>query len=329
MTYSARLDPRGLRSNRIARVLITAGLFLTPACIPGWSPGRADGEGSSSPSVTAGTLPVVDVPAPWFWDEISGQRVGGRAHRFELESPGRTAGMSAWYFLAYVLGDSRLSAYEHTSPGTLGSGSVIARSQNVAWHVAVSLLGLSDGVARPGEIPDWALARTGNSNGRSAGLLFALAYLDVLTPGALAGDVRVAATGAIASDGRITRVRLVEAKLAAALLIGADVVFAPTFPAGSGDVTVIGPPNGRPSTNQTVGDLLDTDGYENAGRLAATQPGSVALVPVHDIRQALSWLCGRTQRPATCELARKAASASVADARPPTSTPAAPTSGPA
>ena len=327
MTHRARFDPQATWTNRITGMLVVAGLLLTPSSATGRTPDRADGEGSSSPSARpALTAAVVDVPAPWFWDEMSGQRVGARANRFELDDPGRAAGMSVWFSLAYVPGGDRLNTYEHTSPSTLGPDSVIAQSQNVAWHVAMTLLGRRDGVARPGEIPDWAIARTGNNDGRSAGLLFALAYIDLLTPGALAGDLRIAATGAIASGGRITPVRFVDAKLAAARLTNPDVVFAPSFPAGSGHA-VVGSSDSPQTPGQGVGEWLDTAAYEAAGRLAATAPGVVALVPVDDVRQALAWLCGRTQRPATCDLAHDAAAEPIADARPQPSAPAAPARG--
>jgi hypothetical protein len=190
------------------------------------------------------------------------------------------------------------------------------------------LLGRTSGVARPGELPEWAVVRTGNNDGRSAGLLFALAYLDLLSEGALAGDLVVAATGAIASDGRVTPVRRVDVKLAAARLTRPDVVFAPAFPPGSGEVTDVGPQGGPSATGRTVGDQLNTAGYEAAGRRAAAEPGPVALVAVDDIRQALAWLCGRTQRPGTCELAREAADVAAADVRPEPAAPVAPAHGP-
>ena len=72
---------------------------------------------------------------------------------------------------------------------------------------------------------------------------------------------------------------------------------------------------GPRTADRTIGDWLNTAGYEHAGRIAATHPDTLALVPIHDIRQALSWLCGRTQRPATCTLADTAAATPLADIR--------------
>ena len=267
-------------------------------------------------SHVAATGPVVDVPAPFFWDRQLHLRVGAKAYRFELDDPRRSADMSTWYHLAFVADGDRLQVYENNSPSNQGPDSAIAKSQNVAWHVATTLLGRTSGVARPGEIPDWARPRTDNVNGTSGGLLYALADLDLLTPDPLAGELRVAATGAILGDGIITPVRHVDAKLAAARVAHPNVFFAPSIPAGAGPVTTVVDHQGRRTADRTIGDWLNTAGYEDAGRIAATHPDTLALVPVHDIRQALSWLCGRTQRSATCTVADNAAATPLPIARP-------------
>ncbi len=141
-------------------------------------------------------------------------------------------------------------------------------------------------------------------DGPSAGLLYALADLDLLTPGRLAGSLRVAATGALGSDGVVTSVRMVDAKLAVARLARSDVFFAPAVPAGEVGVTVASH-QGRPAAHGAIGDWLNTVGYELAGRAASAHAGEIALVPVDDVRQALAWLCGRTQQPETCAVAQR------------------------
>ena len=264
----------------------------------------------------ASTDPVVDAPAPLFWDRQRNRRVGARAYRFELDDPHHGPDDSVWYHLSYVVDGDRLQVFEHNSPTTHGPDSAIAKSQNIAWHVATTLLDQTTSIAPPAEMPDWARPRTDNVNGPSGGLLYALADLDLLTPGPLAGELRVAATGAIFSDGVITAVGHVDAKLAAARLAHPDVFFAPTIPPGSGPITTVAYHQGPRTADRTIGDWLNTAGYEHAGRIAATHPDTLALVPIHDIRQALSWLCGRTQRPATCTLANTAAATPLPIARP-------------
>jgi len=251
----------------------------------------------------------LDVPAPIFWDSQTGQRAGGRADRFELND-GRARGLSTWYRLSYVLGSHRLQMRDHSPATTTDTDADIAKSAHVAWRVAASILGS----AGPGHLPGWARPRTAADEGTSAGLLFALADIDLLTAGPLAGRLRVAATGSIGSDGSVTAVRMVDAKLAAARLAAVDVVFAPDFPPGDGPVTHVPSHIGEATLERTVGDWLATAGYEVAGRAAATRTGLV-LVQVDDVRQALAWLCGRTDLPATCALARAAATVPLSVAR--------------
>ena len=258
--------------------------------------------------------PVTDVPSPRFWDAETHQRAGGEADRFELDDAPNARGLSAWYHLSYVVPSDRLQVREHNPATTLGLDTTIGRSENVAWHVADIVLGTSEGLTRPGELPLWARPRTGGSDGPSAGLLFTLADLDLLTPGDLAGHLVVAATGAIGSDGSITAVRMVDAKLAAARLVHPDVVFAPDFPDGSGAITAIASHQGQPTQSRPIGDWLNTSGYEAAGRTATRH--STALVPVDDVRQALAWLCGRTGGAVVCGIVHAADSVSLQVARP-------------
>ncbi len=226
---------------------------------------------------------VVDVPAPLFWDAQAQQRIGGDADRFELDDAHRSAAMSAYYHLSYVVGGDRIQVHDHNASTSTGVESDIAKSENVAWHVAGALLGGPGGVARAAEIPAWARPRTGGADGTSAGIVFALADIDLLTPGRLAADLRVAGTGSIGSDGTVTAVRGVDAKLAAARLAHADVMFAPDFPAGTGPVTTVISHLGRDDPDRRIGDWLDTAGYEDAGRRAAgnrdASPSSRSTTP--------------------------------------------------
>jgi hypothetical protein len=187
----------------------------------------------------------------------------------------------------------------------------MAASERVAWGVAASL---AASVPGRDDVPPWARPRTGGAAGTSAGLLFALADLDVLTPGRLAGGLRVAATGSIGADGSVTSVRMMEAKLTAAALAGADVVFAADFPAGAAPFTAVESHVGVPAGDRTIGDWLATDAYEAAGR-AAARSGRRALVAVDDVRQAVAWLCGRTNEAATCAVSHTAAAVPLATVR--------------
>jgi len=270
--------------------------------------------GAVRPVLPAAIEPVTDVPAPLFWDVEAGRPVGANAHRFEPDALGRASGLSAWYYLAYLPGGQRLRVYEHNPPTPRGANSVMANSQDVAWRAANGLAGTV--LESSDTIPDWARPRTGNNDGSSAGLLFALADLDLLTPGLLAATVRVAATGAIWSDGAVTAVRMVDAKLAAARVAGVDVFFAPALSADMPATTRVLSHLGSPARDRAIGDWLNMAAYERAGQAASLRPGSLAVVEVDDVRQALAWLCGRTGGRETCAVAHEAAGMPLLAARP-------------
>ncbi len=68
---------------------------------------------------------------------------------------------------------------------------------------------------------------SGSVGGPSAGLVFALAVLDQLTPGELTGGAQVAVTGSISPDGRVGSVGGVLQKTAAVRDLGAEVFIIP------------------------------------------------------------------------------------------------------
>jgi len=69
---------------------------------------------------------------------------------------------------------------------------------------------------------------SGDVGGPSAGLAFALAVLDVLTPGELTGGLDVAVTGTIDAEGNVGDVGGVRQKIAAAIEDGYDVFLVPS-----------------------------------------------------------------------------------------------------
>lgn len=68
---------------------------------------------------------------------------------------------------------------------------------------------------------------TEDIDGASAGLFFALAICDELTPGELVGDLKVAGTGTIDEDGRVGEIRGVDMKVKAAQAAGAAFFLCP------------------------------------------------------------------------------------------------------
>jgi hypothetical protein len=255
---------------------------------------------------TAGThfRPVVDVPSPGFWDNEDVVARGGQAARIELDDAELHEGMSTWYRLAYVDGGTRLQVFEHSAVATVGPESDMMHSESVAWRLANDVVEPENRSTASDDLPLWAHVRTGNTDGPSAGLMMALAYVDLLTPGALVGDLRVAGTGGISPNGFAFSVKGIDVKVATAMLTRPDVIFVTGAPKLVENVTIIVSLEERiPVDGHTVAEWLNAAGYEQAGRVAAGNPGTVSVVVVHDLRQALAWLCGRTDGASVCALA--------------------------
>ncbi len=257
---------------------------------------------------TAGThiRPVVDVPSPGFWDSEDAVGRGGQAVRVELDDAELYDGMSAWYWLAYLNGGTRLQVFEHFPVATVGPESDMMRIEDYAWRLANDMVEPQNRSTASDHLPPWAHVRTGATDGPSAGLMFALAYIDLLTPGALVGDLRVAGTGGIRPDGLAFPVKGIDVKVATAMLTRPDVIFVTKPPKSVENVTTVQSQKERiPADGYTVGEWLNVAGYEQAGRVEAGHPGTIPVVVVHDLRQALAWLCGRTDGASVCAVAHR------------------------
>jgi hypothetical protein len=256
-----------------------------------------------------GTGPVVDVPVSGAAAE---SHSGGQATRIELDDADLTATLSSWYRLAYLQGGAHLRVFEHYPAAIAQPDADMLGSEKVAWRLANTVVGRRGDLTEADPLPRWAQFRTGHDTGGSGGLMFALAYLDVLTPGALVGALRVAGTGGIGRDGAVFPVSNVEVKVDAAMLTRPDVVFTTRPPKQVDHVTIVDAQSSRhPTAGYTVGEWFNVTGYEDAGRLAASDPGTAAVVVVHDLRQALAWLCGRTELATVCAIAYRSATTPV------------------
>ena len=259
--------------------------------------------------------PVADEPAPYFWDSQSGRRAGAEAGRFELDDPATRP-------------PCRPGTTSRTSPAASGSGSTtrafrprrgpdsaIAKSQNVAWHVATTLLDGSRAPARAGEIPDWARPRTAQLDGPRLGcstpLPISTSSRPVVWPAAC-GWPPPARSAPMVSSRACGWSRPSWLRPAwPARMCSSRPWFPPVRSASPWPRT-----KARPAAHGAIGDWLNTAGYELAGRAASAHAGEIALVQVDDVRQALAWLCGRTQQPETCAVAHAAAAVPFAAARP-------------
>ena len=263
----------------------------------------------SATAAAGSNVPAIDVEAPLFWGTAGQVRSGGQASRIELDDADLSATLSVWYRLAYIDGGNRLRVFDHYPPAISDPDPDMMGSEQVAWRLATTVVGLSGGTSASDQLPHWARFRTGTDTGGSGGLMFTLAYIDVLTPGALVGNLRVTGSGGIGPDGVVFPVSNLEVKVAAAMLTRPDVIFTTRPPKQTEHVTAVeSQPTRSPTRDFTVGEWLNVVGYQQAGRIAANQPGTVAVVVVHDLRQVLAWLCGRTQSTIACATARGSAS---------------------
>ena len=176
---------------------------------------------------------------PGFWDSEDAVRRGGQAARIEFDDAELHDGMSTWYRLAYLDGGTRLQVFEHSPIATVGPESDMMRIETFAWRLANEVVDPENRSTASEQLPSWARVRTGNTDGPSAGLIMALAYIDLLTPGALVGDMRVAGTGGIRPDGLAFPVKGIDVKVATATLTRPAVIFVTRPPKSVENVTIV------------------------------------------------------------------------------------------
>ena len=86
---------------------------------------------------------------------------------------------------------------------------------------------VAEDVLEPIRFPLAVDIETRNVNGASAGLMFALAIIDQLTPGGITHGRRIAGTGTIDLEGRVGPIEGVELKQVAARRAGATIFLVP------------------------------------------------------------------------------------------------------
>lgn len=160
--------------------------------------GRVIGNSAANGKLTAGDRLLA----------IDGREVGTAAQVVDLvaaNSPGRLVQVrferpgSAPQDVAIMLGAG-------TQPGRGYLGIGVTERPDVSFDITISLPGVG---------------------GPSAGLMFALAIVDKLTPGALAGNTFVAGTGEITTDGRVGPIGGIPFKMIRAREVGASVFLVP------------------------------------------------------------------------------------------------------
>jgi hypothetical protein len=207
------------------------------------------------------------------------------------------------------------SRFRRSTSAPAGSGSAsLRKSENVAWHVATTLLGRTKGMARPGELPDWARPRTGNSDGHSAGLIFRprrSRHPHAGPPrrwpaGCRYRRHRLRRCGHDGAHDRREARRRHGCRCQRLLRARASAPLEPD--------TVVRSHLGPAAPNRTIGDWLNTAAYEAAGRAAkagrAGARGRRRHSPSRRVAVRPHW------RPFTCALSEQAATVPLGVARP-------------
>lgn len=126
-------------------------------------------------------------------------------------------------------------AVQAVTPGAKATVVVVRRGERLTVRVATiaskddaSKSALQVTVGEGYEFPvDVNLQIPGNIGGPSAGMMFAMAIYDTLTPGSLTGDSDIAGTGEIDDKGDVGAIGGIQQKLVAAQAAGAKLFLAP------------------------------------------------------------------------------------------------------
>ncbi len=134
---------------------------------------------------------------------------------------------------------------------------------------------------------------TAPGGGPSGGIAYTIAYLDVVSDGAFTGDLRVAATGRLGTQGYVDPVNAIDEKTAAAHLAGVDVLFAASTP-GDDQVDLygarsVGERHRARHTGATLADERRLDEYRAWG---ARRPDAMDIVHVRHVADVAAYLCG-------------------------------------
>lgn len=283
------MHARSLASLTLAATLIAAGPWVKDTIAP--TPDElAPTVGLDLQRSRANDETATGRPSP---DRVS-DLVGGIAARLHVD--GRTPVPGELYMLMAKPGSDKLArVYDETvyTPSTDRERPDMGHSNAVASELA------SEVVGHPLEERELTQAPRG---GPSAGVAYALAYLNIDSVGAHTGDLSVAATGELLASGDLVSIRGIDEKLTAALLAGADVLFTPSVPdpdlVEEHSARIVGDDDRSRPENSPNG-----RGWDQHRVWGATAPeGALDIVIVRHLGEVAAYLCG-TGSQASCDAA--------------------------
>lgn len=158
---------------------------------------------------------------------------------------------------------------------------------------------------------------TAAGGGRSGGLTYTIAYLNILSGGAFTGELTVAATGALGDHGYVQPITAIDEKTAAARLADADVLFTPSAPTidtiDTHATRLVGELFRARDTGATLAAEREWDNYRSWG--ANRRDGGIDIVAVRHIGDVAAYLCG-TGSAYACSISNRLADATVATSVP-------------
>jgi hypothetical protein len=249
---------------------------------------NAAGSTESAAHQTANPTPPIPVthsstdrgPTP----DATAEYTGGIAARLHTTDSTPSPG-NVFILMATPGSDSPAQLYDHT-PYTHDNGTAAdAHGSNIDAAAAAEAITSADI-----DLLDFTTAPGG---GPSAGITYTIAYLNVISNGAFTGNIRIAATGRLATNGYVRPINAINEKTAAANLADADVLFTPSTPDAQHLNTYsarhVGELFRARNTGTTLADERNLDSYHTWG---ATRPDGLDIVGIRHIADVAAYLCG-------------------------------------
>ncbi|MBG7605628.1 MAG: hypothetical protein IZT58_13535 [Actinobacteria bacterium] len=212
--------------------------------------------------------------------------VGGIAARVHSDDGERIPG-DLFLLMALAGSDTDARLYDHTPylldsdqthPETIESNQQAVRTIEAITDTDLQMVNFT---SAPG-------------GGPSAGITYAIAYLNIISDGAFTGDLVVAATGSLEPHGYVHPINAINEKTAAARLAGADVLFTPSFPAAEllavHGTRIVGELSRARNTGSTLTNERQWDNYHRWGM---NRPNNeMDIVGIRHIGDVATYLCG-------------------------------------
>jgi hypothetical protein len=269
----------GTRSfwTRLAGMAVFSTLVVSSATLP------ADAAAPAADAVES--APTFSRHVASFPDEIAAH-VGGAAARLRVNGDAAVPG-DLFVLFASDGSDDHARLYDQTPYALVSSH--VHPEMRASMENAAAVVGEIVGRDIPNS--DFTSAPGG---GYSAGVTFAVGYLNMMSDGAFTGGLRVAATGSMDEHGYLDWVSAIDEKTAAAHLAGAEVMFTSTTPAFSTideyATRFAGDPHG---TRRTGAPLAEERGWDHYQLLGEQRPvDGMDVVAVAHLGDVAAYLCG-------------------------------------